>query len=174
MHECVAYIFKYRDVLNSILNPNLPLGEGVFDPEEKVPLQNEEIVCDEEIKKLDKEAVSAAEAGDMKQALEMFNKVKLQIAMTISTSIKYDHNIEVKIEEPHPSFAAGAGCELGSRPRRVLQQPRAVSAAGGARGRGARRPRHRGAAQRRRQGARGGRGQVPEGRAAQEGEGTAA
>lgn len=83
MHESVAYIFKYRDVLNSILNPNLPLGEGVFDPEEKVPLQNEEIVCDEEIKKLDKEAVSAAEAGDMKQALEMFNKVKLQIAMTI-------------------------------------------------------------------------------------------
>ena len=80
----------------------------------------------------------------------------------------------MKIEEPHPSFAVGAGCELGSRPRRVLQQPRAVSAAGGARGRGARRPRHRGAAQRRRQGARGGRGQVPEGRAAQEGERTAA
>ena len=79
-----SYILISRDVLNSILNPNLPLGEGVFDPEEKVPLQNEEIVCDEEIKKLDKEAVSAAEAGDMKKALEIFNKVKLQIAMTIS------------------------------------------------------------------------------------------
>lgn len=25
----------FRQVLNSILNPNLPLGEGVFDPEEE-------------------------------------------------------------------------------------------------------------------------------------------
>ena len=84
------------------------------------------------------------------------------MTLTCSTAILYAH-------EECTFYLTGG--ELGSRARRVLQQPRAVSAASGARGRGARRPRHRGAAQRRRQGARGGRGQVSEGRAAQEGEG---
>ena len=64
-------------MLNSILNPNLPLGEGVFDPEEKVTEVADEVDCDEQIKVLDKEAVSAAEAGKMEQALKLFDEVKI-------------------------------------------------------------------------------------------------
>merc|ERR1711892_194706 len=63
-----------REVLNSILNPNLPLGEGLFDPEEKVPEDDSE-KDDAKVKELESEAVKAAEAGDIKKALEIFDKV---------------------------------------------------------------------------------------------------
>merc|ERR1712227_156466 len=63
-----------RDVLNSILNPNLPLGEGVFDPEEKVPEDKTDGVCDDKIKQLDQEAVSAAESGNIEKALKLFDE----------------------------------------------------------------------------------------------------
>merc|ERR1711915_377330 len=63
-----------REVLNSILNPNLPLGEGLFDPEEKVPVDEKE-ETDVRIKELENAAVKAAEAGELKKALEMFNEV---------------------------------------------------------------------------------------------------
>ena len=61
-------------MLNSILNPNLPLGEGLFDPEEKV-VEEKPDVDDAKVKELEAEAVQAAEAGDMKKALEIFDKV---------------------------------------------------------------------------------------------------
>jgi len=64
-----------RDVLNSILNPNLPLGEGVFDPEEKVPEDKTDEVCDEKIKQLDQEAVTAAESGNIEKALKLFDEI---------------------------------------------------------------------------------------------------
>ena len=61
-------------MLNSILNPNLPLGEAVYDPEEQVEEvgveeDSEEILCAE------KEAVQAAEKGYLKSALKLFDKV---------------------------------------------------------------------------------------------------
>eukprot|EP00092_Neocalanus_flemingeri_P021597 GFUD01023427.1.p1 GENE.GFUD01023427.1~~GFUD01023427.1.p1 ORF type:complete len:195 (+),score=75.96 GFUD01023427.1:91-675(+) len=64
-----------REVLNSILNPNLPLGEGLFDPEEKVPEDAPRKDDDDEIKDLESQAVKAAEAGDIKKALQLFDKV---------------------------------------------------------------------------------------------------
>ena len=70
-------INSYRDVLNSILNPNLPLGEGVFDPEEKVPEDKTDEVCDEKIKQLDQEAVTAAESGNIEKALKLFDEVDM-------------------------------------------------------------------------------------------------
>ena len=61
--------------MNSILNPNLPLGEGVFDPEETVTSDDSVETVDEEIVKLDKEAVAAAEAGEIEKAIQLFDKV---------------------------------------------------------------------------------------------------
>merc|ERR1712106_104281 len=63
-----------REVLNSILNPNLPLGEGLFDPEERVP-EDKSDEDDAMVKELESEAVKAAEAGDIKRALGIFDKV---------------------------------------------------------------------------------------------------
>ena len=66
-----------REVLNSILNPNLPLGEAVYDPEEQV----EEVKVEEDSKEIleaEKEAVQAAEKGDLSTALTLFDKVTLQ------------------------------------------------------------------------------------------------
>ena len=61
-------------MLNSILNPNLPLGEGIFDPEEVVPDRDEDkLQEDDKVKKLDNEAVKAAEAGDLDTALRLFD-----------------------------------------------------------------------------------------------------
>jgi len=61
-------------VLNSILNPNLPLGEAVYDPEEQV----EEVEVEEDSKEIldaEKEAVQAAEKGDLTGALTLFDKL---------------------------------------------------------------------------------------------------
>merc|ERR1712226_340935 len=63
-----------REVLNSILNPNLPLGEAVYDPEEQV----EEVNVEEDSKEIldaEKEAVQAAEKGDLSSALTLFDKL---------------------------------------------------------------------------------------------------
>ena len=64
-----------KDVLNSILNPNLPLGEGVFDPEETAEEVVEEELSDERVKDLESEAVKTAEKGDIAKALELFDQV---------------------------------------------------------------------------------------------------
>ena len=62
-------------MLNSILNPNLPLGEGIFDPEEVVPDRDEDkLQEDDKVKKIDSEAVKAAEAGDLDTALRLFDE----------------------------------------------------------------------------------------------------
>ena len=64
-------------MLNSILNPNLPLGEAVYDPEEQV----EEVEVKEDSKEIldaEKEAVQAAEKGDLTGALTLFDKVTLR------------------------------------------------------------------------------------------------
>merc|ERR1712106_638522 len=63
-----------REVLNSILNPNLPLGEGLFDPEERVP-EDKSDEDDAKVKELENQAVKAAEAGDIQGALHLFDKV---------------------------------------------------------------------------------------------------
>ena len=63
-------------MLNSILNPNLPLGEAVYDPEEQV----EEVEVEEDTKEIleaEKDAVQAAEKGDLNGALTLFDKVTL-------------------------------------------------------------------------------------------------
>merc|ERR1712055_235851 len=64
-----------REVLNSILNPNLPLGEAVYDPEEE---QVEDVKVEEDSKEIldaEKEAVQAAEKGDLSSALTLFDKL---------------------------------------------------------------------------------------------------
>ena len=71
-------LFLYREVLNSILNPNLPLGEAVYDPEEDLHDAEVEVVEDsKEILDMEKQAVQAAEKGDLKSALAHFDKVVL-------------------------------------------------------------------------------------------------
>merc|ERR1711936_946676 len=63
-----------REVLNSILNPNLPLGEAVYDPEEQV----EEVEVEEDTKEIleaEKDAVQAAEKGDLRGTLTLFDKL---------------------------------------------------------------------------------------------------
>ena len=71
-------LLLYREVLNSILNPNLPLGEAVYDPEEDLHDADVEVVEDsKEILDMEKQAVQAAEKGDLKSALAHFDKVVL-------------------------------------------------------------------------------------------------
>ena len=65
-----------RDVLNSLLNPNLPLGEGVFDPEQQAPQSLAEAAYeDQNVKELESRAVKAAEEGYLSKALELFDEV---------------------------------------------------------------------------------------------------
>ena len=65
-----------RDVLNSLLNPNLPLGEGVFDPEQQAPQSLAEAAYeDQNVKELESRAVKAAEEGELSKALELFDEV---------------------------------------------------------------------------------------------------
>ena len=69
-------LLLYREVLNSILNPNLPLGEAVYDPEEDLHDAGVEVEEDsKEILDTEKQAVQAAEKGDLKSALAHFDKV---------------------------------------------------------------------------------------------------
>ena len=84
----------FRNVLNSILNPNLPLGEGVFDPEEKVPERNEEkLLEDDKVKELDKEAVKAAESGDLDKALRLFDEV---VVLSPARPASFNNRAQVK------------------------------------------------------------------------------
>ena len=55
------------------MNPNLPLGEAVYDPEEDLHDAEEE--DSKEILDMEKQAVQAAEKGDLKSALAHFDKV---------------------------------------------------------------------------------------------------
>ena len=65
-----------RNVLNSILNPNLPLGEGVFDPDQQAPESLTEAgYNDDNVKQLEKDGVRSAEEGNLNKALELFNEV---------------------------------------------------------------------------------------------------
>merc|ERR1719481_838256 len=63
-----------RQVLNSILNPTLPLGEAVYDPEEQV---EDEVTREDSKDVLDTEqsAVRAAEQGDLAEALKLFDRL---------------------------------------------------------------------------------------------------
>jgi hypothetical protein len=63
-----------RQVLNSLLNPSLPLGEAVYDPEEQ--LEEEPREDSEEILKAEREAVQAAETGDLTRAIALFDQVR--------------------------------------------------------------------------------------------------
>jgi len=64
-------------VLNSILNPSLPLGEGLFDPQNEN--ENQDATAEPEmpegIKSMEKEAMIAAERGDINHAIQIFTKV---------------------------------------------------------------------------------------------------
>merc|ERR1712126_345638 len=63
-----------RQVLNSILNPTLPLGEAVYDPEEQV---EDEVTRQDSKDVLDTEqsAVRAADSGDLAEALKLFDRL---------------------------------------------------------------------------------------------------
>ena len=61
----------FREVLNSILNPNLPLGEAVYDPEEQV----EEVKVEEDSKEIldaEKEAVQAADSNQFLRTVQFW------------------------------------------------------------------------------------------------------
>jgi len=72
-----------RLVLNSILNPNLPLGEGVFDPAADLQPSDDDNfhgVVDstesvpEEVKQLENFGLEAAEKGEVEVAVQAFTK----------------------------------------------------------------------------------------------------
>jgi len=70
---------KDRQILNSIINPLLPIGEAVFDPEEaehgddsEQPIQESESTI--LAKSFEREAIVACEKGDIDTALDIFRK----------------------------------------------------------------------------------------------------
>eukprot|EP00088_Acartia_fossae_P068819 TRINITY_DN8803_c0_g1_i1.p1 TRINITY_DN8803_c0_g1~~TRINITY_DN8803_c0_g1_i1.p1 ORF type:complete len:198 (-),score=52.48 TRINITY_DN8803_c0_g1_i1:70-663(-) len=66
-----------RQVLNSILNPNLPLGEGVFDPEQEgadVVEENAQVVP-QEVKDVELEGMMTAENGNIDGAIQIFTQI---------------------------------------------------------------------------------------------------
>merc|ERR1712106_1126842 len=116
-----------REVLNSILNPNLPLGEGLFDPEERVP-EDKSDEDDAKGKELESEAVKAAEAGDIKRALGIFDKVvsiapdrpssynnraqALRLAGRPDSALK-DLDMAIKLSEGKGRSGSSALCQRG-------------------------------------------------------------
>lgn len=67
-----------RQILNSIINPLLPIGEAVFDPEEEGKERDPEDTVETEASKLSKslerQAIAACERGDVESALETFRR----------------------------------------------------------------------------------------------------
>jgi len=73
-----------RLVLNSILNPNLPLGEGLFDPANELQppadddsfhgVANSAESVPDEVKQLEKFGLEAAEKGEVEVAVQAFTK----------------------------------------------------------------------------------------------------
>ena len=72
-----------RQILNSVVNPLLPLGEGVYDDENEIPPNlvdsdpleaSEEQI--EESRRFEKLAIEKCEEGNFKLAKEMFKKAE--------------------------------------------------------------------------------------------------
>ena len=124
-----------KDVLNSILNPNLPLGEGVFDPEETAEEVVDEELSDERVKDLESEAVKTAEKGDIAKALELFDQVvHTKSPSQISQSLLFQI-ISLSPNRP-ASYNNRAQClRLAGRPdAALLDLNKAVQLSGGGRG----------------------------------------
>jgi len=65
-----------RQVLTSILNPNLPLGEGLYDPEEEGLVENDPLqALPPQLKELEKQAMLAAEKGDTDTSIQLFGQI---------------------------------------------------------------------------------------------------
>jgi len=116
-----------RKVLNSILNPNLPLGEGVFDPEaENTEAETED--TPEDLKILEREGMKAAEEGNVEHAIDMFTKAitkypkvsscynnraqALRLAGRIDDALE-DLNKAITVSEGKGKAAANAFCQRG-------------------------------------------------------------
>ena len=70
----IIFSRMFRQVLNSILNPNLPIGEGLFDPEkENENLEKDQIP--EMVLNLERLGRFAAEKGEIQESLAFFTKV---------------------------------------------------------------------------------------------------
>lgn len=68
-----------RKILNSILNPLLPLGECVYDDENVPEVEDEtqeekETTEIKEAKELEKEGIKAAESGELQKSIDIFTK----------------------------------------------------------------------------------------------------
>lgn len=67
-----------REILNAIVNPLLPLGEGVFDDEDALPenLKDEEPDSEQvrQSRGLEREAISAADGGQLSTALALLQE----------------------------------------------------------------------------------------------------
>merc|ERR1711862_232144 len=78
MGDFVMSNSRDRQILNSIVNPLLPIGEAVFDPEEEGKERDPEDAVETEAPKLSKslerQAIAACERGDVESALETFRR----------------------------------------------------------------------------------------------------
>ena len=65
-----------RQILNSIINPLLPIGEGVYDLEEECTENIDTDISDTDdsrrSKKYEKEGVESAEKGNIDEAISLF------------------------------------------------------------------------------------------------------
>merc|ERR1712203_801643 len=92
-----------REVLNSILNPNLPLGEAVYDPEEDLHDAEVEVEKDsKEILDMEKQAVQAAGKGDLKSALAHFDKL---VELNPNRASSYNNRAQAHRLAGQPDFA---------------------------------------------------------------------
>ena len=129
-------------MLNSILNPNLPLGEGIFDPEEEFPDRHEEgIPEDDKVKELDTEAVKAAEAGHLDTALRLFDEA---VSLAPSRPASYNNRAQclrllgrpeaalrdldtaVSLSRGRGQAGAAALCQRGVIHRKVIREWRKI------------------------------------------------
>lgn len=85
-----------RLVLNSLLNPNLPMGEAVFDPEAGLEDQGEEQEQEaggekERLKELELKGMRLAEAGDLETAILVFTEA---VNLAPSTASCYNNRAQ--------------------------------------------------------------------------------
>lgn len=135
-----------RIILNSVVNPLLPLGEGVYDDEHEIPdtLKDDEEDTPKirESKTLEQKAIVACESGCYPKALELFaealnaaperasvynNRAQVHRLMNQDNLAKMDLNRAIELSKGQGRSACQAFCQRGLLLKKEGNDPEAMA-----------------------------------------------
>ncbi|TRY75778.1 hypothetical protein TCAL_07025 [Tigriopus californicus] len=135
-----------RIILNSVVNPLLPLGEGVYDDEHEIPEtlkdNEEDNPKTRESKALEQKAIAACDAGCYPKALELLaqaldvaperaaiynNRAQVYRLMNQDLEAKMDLNRAIDLSQGRGRSACQAFCQRGLLWRKEGNDPEAMA-----------------------------------------------